>query len=114
MNFVEEQVLSLRVCDPAMGSGHFPVHTSHQMTNFILHTLTRTQWSNANIDLNPLAWRRRIVEQCLYGVDINPMAVELAKLSLWLVSMQADRPLSFLDHHLKHGTSLYGQPIRRN
>ena len=46
IDFVEGQVLSVRVCDPAMGSGHFPVHTSHQMTNFILHTLTRTNWSN--------------------------------------------------------------------
>lgn len=111
VSFVEEQVLSLRVCDPAMGSGHFLVHTSHQITNFILHILTRTPWNNSNLDLNPVFWRRRVVEQCLYGVDINPMAVELAKLSLWLVSMQADRPLSFLDHHLKHGNSLLGSRL---
>ena len=112
IDFVEGQVLSVRVCDPAMGSGHFPVHTSHQMTNFILHTLTRTNWSNPSIDLNPSTWRRRVVEQCLYGVDINPMAVELAKLSLWLVSMQTNRPLSFLDHHLKHGNSLLGSQLK--
>ena len=110
--FIEEQVLSLRVCDPAMGSGHFLVHTSHQITNFIIHTLARTTWSNLEIDLNPSTWRRRVVEQCLYGVDINPMAVELAKLSLWLVSMQTDRPLSFLDHHLKHGNSLLGSSLK--
>jgi hypothetical protein len=111
MSFVEEQVLSLRVCDPAMGSGHFLVHASHQITNFLLHTLTRTPWNNSSVNLKPADWRRRVVEQCVYGVDINPMAVELAKLSLWLVSMQADRPLSFLDHHLKHGNSLLGSTL---
>jgi methylase of polypeptide subunit release factors len=112
LKFIEEQVLSLRVCDPAMGSGHFLVHTSHQITNFIIHALARTNWNNPSIDLNPSTWRRRVVEQCLYGVDINPMAAELAKLSLWLVSMQTDRPLSFLDHHLKHGNSLLGSQLK--
>jgi hypothetical protein len=53
-------------------------------------------------------WRRRVVEACIYGVDKNEMAVELAKLSLWLVTAAADKPLSFLDHHLRHGDSLVG------
>ena len=51
-------------------------------------------------------WRRRVVEACIHGVDINPMAVELAKLSLWLTCIAADEPLNFLDHHLRHGNAL--------
>lgn len=112
LKFIQDQVLSLHVCDPAMGSGHFLVHTSHQIANFIIHTLARADWSNPGIDLDPSSWRRLVVERCLYGVDINPMAVELAKLSLWLVSMQTDHPLSFLDHHLKHGNSLLGSRLQ--
>src|SRR5205085_5067822 len=51
-------------------------------------------------------WRRRVVEACIYGVDINPMAVELAKLSLWLTCIAVEEPLNFLDHHLRHGNAL--------
>jgi len=106
--FVREQVLSLRICDPAMGSGHFLVHTAYAITNFILQVLTSTPWDNLAINLHADHWRRLVVENCLYGVDISLMAVELAKLSLWLATMQAARPLSFLDHHLKRGNSLLG------
>lgn len=109
--FVESQVLSMRACDPAMGSGHFLVHIAHQMTNFILRVLTYTPWENANINLDADHWRKRVVENCLYGVDINQMAVELAKLSLWLATMQLGQPLSFLDHHLKQGNSLLGASL---
>lgn len=109
--FVESQVLSLRACDPAMGSGHFLVHIAHQMTNFILRVLTHTPWENAVINLDADHWRKRVVENCLYGVDINQMAVELAKLSLWLATMQLGQPLSFLDHHLKQGNSLLGASL---
>ncbi|MBS3909268.1 MAG: hypothetical protein KGZ93_06535 [Actinobacteria bacterium] len=109
--FVESQVLNLRACDPAMGSGHFLVHIAHQMTNFILWVFTRTPWTNDNINLDADLWRKRIVENCLYGVDINQMAVELAKLSLWLATMQLGQPLSFLDHHLKQGNSLLGASL---
>src|SRR6185295_7790079 len=52
--------------------------------------------------------RRTIAERCLYGVDLNPMAVQLARLSLWLATLAADRPLSFLDHRLQVGDSLLG------
>ena len=58
-------------------------------------------------------WKRRVVESCLYGVDLNPMAVELAKLALWLETVAADRPLTFLDHHLRHGNSLIGAKVAR-
>ena len=106
--FVREQILSLRICDPAMGSGHFLVHIAYTVTNFILEVLSATPWDNPAINLDPSYWRRLVVENCLYGVDINGMAVELAKLSLWLATMQLGRPLSFLDHHLKRGNSLLG------
>ena len=106
--FVKEQVLSLRICDPTMGSGHFLVYIAHMLTHFIQHVLACTPWDNPAIDLDPDLWRRQVVEHCLYGVDINGMAVELAKLSLWLATMQLGRPLSFLDHHLKQGNSLLG------
>lgn len=107
-DFVRERILSLRICDSAMGSGHFLVHTAHAVTNFIVYVLCQTPWSNSSLDLDPNYWRRHVVEHCLYGIDINSMAVELAKLSLWLATMQFGRPLSFLDHHLKQGNSLLG------
>ena len=53
-------------------------------------------------------WKRRVVQSCIYGVDLNPLAVELAKFSLWLITVAKDRPLSFLDHHLRPGNSLVG------
>lgn len=106
--FVRQQIMSLRVCDPAMGSGHFLVHIAHLITNFTLWVLTRTPWTNESVNLAPDYWRQQVVENSLYGVDVNQMAVELAKLSLWLATMQVGRPLSFLDHHLKWGNSLLG------
>lgn len=108
LRFVEEQVLTFRTCDMGMGSGHFLVNTAHQMTAFVVETLHLTPWENPAIDTDPVVWRRRIVEHCLYGVDLNLMAVELAKLSLWLASVARDKPLSFLDHHLRQGNSLIG------
>lgn len=107
-NFIRQQALSLRICDPAMGSGHFLVYIAHYLTAFIVSVLSRTPWENPAVNLNPDHWRRQVVENCLFGVDINELAVELAKLSLWLASMQLGRPLSFLDHHLKQGNSLLG------
>lgn len=109
--FVQMQVLVLRACDPAMGSGHFLVYIAHQMTNFVLWVLSRTPWANPAVNLDADVWRKRIVENCLYGVDINQMAVELAKLSLWLATMQLGQPLSFLDYHLKQGNSLLGASL---
>jgi len=108
LRFVKEQVLTFRVCDIGMGSGHFLVNAAHQITNFIVETLHLTPWKNELIDANPAAWRRRVVERCVYGVDLSLMAVELAKLSLWLASVAEGKPLSFLDHHLRQGNSLIG------
>jgi hypothetical protein len=111
LRFVEEQVLTFRVCDPAMGSGHFLVNAAHQITDFIVETLHLTRWEGSALQVDPVAWRRRVVEHCVFGVDLSLMAVELAKLSLWLASVAQDRPLSFLDHHLRQGNSLIGARI---
>jgi len=108
LHFVEKEVLTFRVCDPAMGSGHFLVNAAHTIANFIVETLNLTPWENAGLDSDPLRWRRRLVESCIYGVDLNPLAVELAKLSLWLATVGEGKPLNFLDHHLKLGNSLIG------
>jgi hypothetical protein len=126
-------VLRLNVCDPAMGSGHFIVRTTEWLADQIVyHPTTRTMTekivvtgdkrrSRADIQKDnripvpPGAsqeqaeiayWRRRVVEACIYGVDVNPLAVELAKLSLWLTCIATDEPLNFLDHHLRTGNSL--------
>jgi type I restriction-modification system DNA methylase subunit len=108
LKFVEEQVLTFTVCDPAMGSGHFLVNAAHNIADFIVETLNLTTWENQRLDTAPGYWRRRAAERCLYGVDISDMAVELAKLSLWIAIMAVDKPLSFLDHHLRQGNSLIG------
>jgi hypothetical protein len=107
-NWIERQALTFRVCDPAMGSGHFLVNTAHTITSFIVETLNAGGSGAGRLDAHPAYWRRRVVGSCLYGVDINPLAVELAKLSLWLTTVERGRPLSFLDHHLRCGNSLVG------
>ncbi|MHB1357665.1 MAG: Eco57I restriction-modification methylase domain-containing protein [Anaerolineae bacterium] len=106
--FIENQVLTYRVCDPAMGSGHFLVNAALTITSFIVETLNEYGSGNEVLNCDPALWRRRVVGSCLYGVDINPLAVELAKLSLWLTTVERARPLSFLDHHLRCGNSLVG------
>jgi hypothetical protein len=114
-----EGILALNILDPAMGSGHFLVEATHYLARALAtneHTpspsssssssLASSSSSSSSSDL--LYWKRRVVEACIYGVDKNPMAVELAKLSLWLKTAVADKPLSFLDHHLQCGDSLVG------
>ena len=104
-----EEILDLRVLDLAMGSGHFLVEATDYLAQKLLErglTGSEDQESDAQTDLTEL--RRVVVERCIYGVDINPLAVELAKLSLWLNTVAKGRPLSFLDHHLRCGNSLVG------
>ena len=102
------KVLELNVCDPAMGSGHFLT----EATEFIAeHIVEHADLEEQDIDENEdeLNWaKRQVVQNCIYGVDINPLAVELGKLSLWIETMAEGKPLNFLDHHLKHGNSLIG------
>ena len=126
-------VLRLNLVDPAMGSGHFLVRATEWLADKIMqHPTTRPMTeqvvaqgqrrvtrdaiiANGRVPVPPgvsqeqsevAYWRRRVVEACIYGVDINPMAVELAKLSLWLTCIAAEEPLNFLDHHLRQGNAL--------
>ena len=105
--FIKEKVLKLSVLDPAMGSGHFLVNTSNYIANFITEILNEFEIIGTT-ETSTTYWRRWVVENCVYGVDVNPLAVELAKLSLWILSMSKEKPLSFLNHNLKTGNSLIG------
>ena len=108
-----EQILSLRVCDPAMGSGGFLVPAVHRLTEAYGEALARAgeDIDHKLDDHERAAYRRLIVERCIYGVDLNPMAVELAKVSLWLATAAAGKPLSFLDAHLRCGNALIGATL---
>ncbi|KJR40258.1 type II DNA modification enzyme [Candidatus Magnetoovum chiemensis] len=131
-NTIFNDVFDLKVLDPSMGSGHFLVHTAdvisdriiaflagypenpvidriYSLRSEIIEEITR---QGVNIDESKLTEvnliKRMVMKRCIYGVDLNDMAVELAKLSLWLDSFTLGAPLSFLDHHLKCGNSLIG------
>jgi hypothetical protein len=105
-----QQILALKVCDPAMGSGAFLVEACRQLGEVLV-----TAW-HAHDCLPPippdedevLHARRLVAQRCLYGVDKNAMAVDLAKLSLWLATLAKDHPFTFLDHALRAGDSLVG------
>jgi type I restriction-modification system DNA methylase subunit len=109
-----DEILDLKVLDPAMGSGHFLVAATEYLARSYGEVLLREGQIAGGVisDDELVRHKRMIVERCIYGVDINPMAVELAKLSLWLFTMDRSRPLSFLDHHLKCGNSLMGAWIK--
>jgi len=99
-------ILSLKVLDPAMGSGHFLVEATDRLAHALVQALGGAEQEPEEEDIR---WaRREVVERCIYGVDLNPLAVELAKLSLWLHTVAEGKPLNFLDHHLKVGNSLIG------
>ena len=133
-----EKLLELKVCDPAMGSGHFLVNLVDHLTDQVITAMAEAE---ATLDgyISPLTeridvirntimanaeerdWavdpaqlddrhivRRMVLKRCVYGVDKNPMAVELSKVSLWLHTFTVGAPLSFLDHHLRCGDSLFG------
>jgi Alw26I/Eco31I/Esp3I family type II restriction m6 adenine DNA methyltransferase len=104
------KILSIKVLDPAMGSGHFLVEAVDFLARALIEALGE---SPKEVEEDMLRWaRREVVERCIFGVDVNPLAVELAKLSLWLYTVAKDRPLSFLDHHLRVGNSLIGAWIK--
>jgi hypothetical protein len=108
-NSFANAVVGLNVCDPAMGSGHFLVEATTVLADCIAaHPTTRRLHEKSKDEEELAYWRRRVVEACIYGVDLNPLAVELAKLSLWLTCIASDQPLNFLDHHLRPGNSLIG------
>ncbi|MCW5882221.1 MAG: N-6 DNA methylase, partial [Anaerolineae bacterium] len=105
-----EAILRVNVLDPAMGSGHFLVAVTDFIARYLVG-LGLTTDGGLDSEGEPAYWRRRVAQSCVYGVDLNPLAVELAKLSLWLATVSQDRPLSFLDHHLRVGNSLVGARV---
>ncbi len=122
------ELLDLKICDPAMGSGAFLVQTCRWLADRLVeswaqveaqgHTVGmdgRVVVADASVEPLPrdieartIVARSLIAERCLYGVDLNPLAVELAKLSIWLVTLSKGRPFGFLDHNLRCGDSLLG------
>ncbi len=110
-----DQVLALKVCDPAMGSGAFLVEACRQLGAALVDA-----WHAADAVPDGLEGedelvfaRREVARRCLYGVDRNPIAVDLAKMSLWLATLAKGLPLTFLDHALRHGDSLVGLTKRQ-
>lgn len=121
-------LLELKICDPAMGSGAFLVQVCRWLSErlveawgkeagqgkFItvdgvaLETAGSAEPMPDSLDERLLIARRLVAEKCLYGVDLNPLAVELAKLSIWLITLAKGRPFGFLDHNLRSGDSLLG------
>ncbi|PTD94271.1 restriction endonuclease [archaeon SCG-AAA382B04] len=100
------QIFDLDVLDPAMGSGHFLVEATDYLASQIIQVKSETKEQDKEHDIH---WaRREVARRCIYGVDVTPLATELAKLSLWLETMAEEKPLTFLDHHLKTGNSLIG------
>lgn len=140
-------LLDLKICDPAMGSGHFLVSLVDFMADQVIAAMAEAEldapeeWGDyisplgeridtirgtilANADERD--WtideeqlddrhiiRRMVLKRCIYGVDKNPMAVELAKVALWLHTFTVGAPLSFLDHHLRCGDSLFGSWVKK-
>ncbi len=138
-----EKLLDLKICDPAIGSGHFLVSLVDYLADQVIAAMAEAEAAVAHY-ISPLSdridairntilgnaedrgWtidptqlddrhiiRRMVLKRCIYGVDKNPMAVELAKVSLWLHTFTVGAPLSFLDHHLRCGDSLFGSWVKR-
>jgi hypothetical protein len=104
-----EEILALKVCDPAMGSGAFLVAVCRALGDKLVAAWQKHGMPAIPPDEDPVLHARRLVAQrCLYGVDKNPFAVDLAKVSLWLVTLAKDHPFTFLDHSLRQGDSLVG------
>ena len=122
------ELLDLKICDPAMGSGAFLVQACRWLSDRLVEAWSQVEALGNTVSVDgevleagvvkePLPRdseartviaRRLIAERCLYGVDLNPLAVELAKLSIWLVTLAKGRPFGFLDHNLRCGDSLLG------
>lgn len=97
-------LLSITVCDPACGSGHFLLAAARRLANHLAQL--RAQGTPSGSDYRNAL--RDIISHCIYGVDLNPLALELARMSLWLEAMTPEKPLGFLDHHLQCGDALLG------
>jgi hypothetical protein len=104
----EKAILALKVCDPAVGSGHFLVGAAHRLAR---HLARVRALAHGDSEPSPLLYQhalRDVISRCLYGGDMNPMAAELCRVSLWLEALEPGKPLSFLDHHIRVGNSLLG------
>jgi hypothetical protein len=122
------ELLDLKICDPAMGSGAFLVQACRWLADRLVEAWSQVEASGQTVsedgevlnagaakellprdsEARTVIARRLIAERCLYGVDLNPLAVELAKLSIWLVTLAKGHPFGFLDHNLRCGDSLLG------
>ncbi|MEV4336082.1 DNA methyltransferase [Streptomyces sp. NPDC049590] len=102
---IVRELLSLTVCDPACGSGHFLVAAARRIAKRVAAVRERNPEPTLESVRHAL---HEVVARCVYGVDLNPMAVELAKVSLWLEALEPGKPLGFLDAHVKHGNALIG------
>ena len=104
----EKALLHLKICDPACGSGHFLIVAAERMAKH----LARLRTGDDEPSLSAIQHAKRdIIGRCIYGVDLNPMAAELCKVSLWMEALEPGRPLSFLDHHIQVGNSLLGATL---
>ena len=112
-NRTGDEILQLRLVDPAMGSGAFLVAACRYLAAQAEEKFVQEgRWHPGDITAaERAALRREIAQRCLFGVDVNPMAVQLARLSLWLATLASDKPLTFLDHHLVAGDSLIGASV---
>lgn len=105
-----EQILALKVCDPAMGSGAFLVEACRQLGEQLVRAYdVHGRPAEVRPDEDVVLYaQRQVAQRCLYGVDKNPFAVDLGKLSLWLATLARDHAFTFLDHAIRHGDSLVG------
>ena len=104
----ERAILDLKVCDPAVGSGHFLVGAAHRLARHLARVRAHAAGDSEPSPLLHQHALRDVIGRCLYGVDMNPMAAELCRVSLWLEALEPGKPLSFLDHHIRVGNSLLG------
>ncbi|WOB09723.1 MULTISPECIES: N-6 DNA methylase [Burkholderiales] len=104
-----QALLALTVCDPACGSGHFLLSAARRLADEVaLHRAAAEREGGAPMPSDYRHALRDVVGRCIFGVDKNPMAIQLAKTALWLEAYSPDRPLSFVDHHLRVGDALLG------
>jgi hypothetical protein len=101
----EQAILELSVIDPACGSGHFLIAAAHRIAKKLASVRTGDEEPSPDATRTAL---RDVISHCIYGIDMNPMAVELCKVSLWIESMEPGKPLSFLDHRIVRGNALIG------
>jgi len=99
-----KEILNLKICDPAMGSGHFLVNSLKWLTSKYIELMASE--SEGDLKISQQEAKRRVLDSCIFGVDINPRAVKLSKMSLWLESAHINYKLERLDDHLLHGDSL--------